>query len=89
MSGFVVACRFSFLFLGRRDRKCEYVADIHGVQGTNDAVYSVANAQREIKLFSGSLDAKVVPVEGGVHFLSASHPKEVGKAVLKFVEEYK
>ena len=52
-------------------------------------MYSVANAQREIKLFTGSPEARVVPVEGGVHFLSASHPKEVGAEVLKFVEKYK
>lgn len=51
-------------------------------------VYSLANAQREIGLFVNSPDAKLVPVEGGAHFLSASNPKEVDAEILGFVTKY-
>lgn len=51
-------------------------------------VYSVANAQHEIKMFVNSPDAKLVTVEGGAHFLSASHPKEVDAALIEFVGRY-
>lgn len=52
-------------------------------------MYSIANAQEEIKLFVNSPDAQLVTVEGGAHFLSASHPKEVDEALIKFVTKYK
>lgn len=58
-------------------------------QGTKDAVYSVANAQYEIKMFKNSPDAQLIVVEGGAHFLSASHPKEVDEALIAFVTKYK
>lgn len=48
-------------------------------------VYSVANAQEEIKLFVNSPDAQLVTVEGGAHFLSGSHPNEVDRALIEFV----
>lgn len=51
-------------------------------------VYSLTNAQREIGLFVNSPDARLVPVEGGTHFLSASNPKEVDAEILKFVTKY-
>lgn len=57
-------------------------------QGTRDITYSVANAQEEIKLFKNSPDAKVVPVEGGHHFLSSSSPEEVASNLLEFVKKY-
>lgn len=58
------------------------------LQGTKDAVYSLANAQREIGLFTNSPDAKFVPIEGDAHFLSASNPNEVDAEILKFVTKY-
>jgi pimeloyl-ACP methyl ester carboxylesterase len=51
-------------------------------------VYSVANAQEEIKLFVNSPDAKLATVEGGAHFLSGSHPNEVDKALVEFVTKF-
>ena len=45
------------------------------LHGTADAVYTVANAQEEIKLFTNAKDAKLVVVQDGQHFLSFSHPK--------------
>lgn len=58
------------------------------MHGTADQVYSVTNAQEEVIMFVNSVDAKVVPVEGGSHFLSASNPKEVEPAVVEFIKKW-
>ncbi|MGY1653278.1 alpha/beta fold hydrolase [Geodermatophilus sp. SYSU D01119] len=55
------------------------------LHGTEDTVYSVANAEREIRLFTGSPAAELRVVDGGRHFLSASHPAEVDAATVEFV----
>lgn len=55
------------------------------MHGTADTVYSVANAQEDIKLFTGSPSAKVQVIEGGSHFLSFSHPTQVDEAVIEFI----
>jgi pimeloyl-ACP methyl ester carboxylesterase len=52
---------------------------------TDDVVYSVANAKEEIELFVNSRDARLQMVDGGAHFLSASHHKEVDQALIDFV----
>jgi alpha-beta hydrolase superfamily lysophospholipase len=57
-------------------------------QGTDDAVYSVANAKEEIGLFTGSSEKRLEVIQGGQHFLSASNPDEVYKFVVEFVEKY-
>jgi pimeloyl-ACP methyl ester carboxylesterase len=59
------------------------------LQGTKDAVYTIANAREEIQLFTRSPSATLVPVEGGAHFLNASHPGEVNAALLDFVNQHK
>lgn len=58
------------------------------LHGTSDVVYSVANAEEEIKLFVNSADAELVTVKDGQHFLSASHPQEVGNALIEFVGKW-
>lgn len=58
------------------------------LHGTSDVVYSVANAEEEIKLFVNSTDAKLVTVKDGQHFLSASHPQEVDNALVEFVGKF-
>ncbi len=58
------------------------------MQGTDDVVYSVANAEQEIKLFVNSPSTELVKVQGGAHFLSASHPKEVDNALIAFIGKY-
>lgn len=55
------------------------------MHGTSDQVYSVKNAEEEIKMFTGTKEAKLQVVEGGQHFLSFSHPKVVDEAVVEFV----
>ena len=57
-------------------------------QGTSDAVYSAANAEEEIKLFINSPSAELKIIEGGQHFLNASHPKEVDNLLLEFVGKW-
>ncbi|KAI1768939.1 putative alpha/beta hydrolase [Hypoxylon sp. FL1150] len=63
------------------DIKCP----VHWLHGTDDAVYSTAIAKEQIKLFTGSRDAKLDIVEGGAHFLSATNPKEIEDAILAMV----
>lgn len=58
------------------------------LHGTSDIVYSVANAEQEIKMFMNSPEAKLITVENGQHFLSASHPKEVDNALIEFVQRW-
>ena len=56
------------------------------MHGTSDQVYSVANAQEEIKMFTGSSNAQLQVVEGGQHFLSASHPTQVNAATVELIK---
>lgn len=58
------------------------------LHGTADPVYTPANAEVEIKMFVNSPDAQLRIVEGGEHFLSFSHPKEVDGALIEFVGKY-
>ena len=58
------------------------------LQGTADQVYSVANAEEEIALFTGSREARLQVVEGGQHFMSASHPAVVDQAAIDFVRRW-
>ena len=59
------------------------------MQGTADPVYSVANAEDEIKRFVTSPDAQLRVVEGGRHFLSASNPEDVNAATAEFISRWK
>ena len=58
------------------------------LHGTSDAVYSIANAEQEIKMFVNSPEARLITVKDGQHFLSASHPKEVDNALIEFVGKW-
>jgi pimeloyl-ACP methyl ester carboxylesterase len=58
------------------------------LHGTDDRVYSVANAQDEIGRFVNAADAELRIVDGGQHFLSASDPDEVNSATLEFVQRW-
>ena len=56
--------------------------------GTADQVYSIANAELGISKFSKSKEATLSIIEGGQHFLSASHPKEVNDLTRTFIEKW-
>ena len=58
------------------------------LHGTDDVVYSVANAEQEIKMFVNAPEANLVTVKGGAHFLSASHPQDVDNALIQFVGKW-
>jgi len=58
------------------------------LQGTDDVVYSVANAEQEIKMFKNAKVADLIVIPNGVHFLSASHPKEVDNYLIQFVGKW-
>ena len=71
---------------GRLDRVRCPVLWLHG---TEDPVYSVANAEDEIKRFVNSPGAELRVVEGGRHFLSASNPDDVNAATADFINRFK
>lgn len=58
------------------------------MQGTADQVYSVPNAEDEIRRFVNAVDAELRVVEGGQHFLSASNPDDVNTATVEFVNRW-
>lgn len=58
------------------------------MQGTADQVYSVPNAEEEITMFVNSAGAELQIVDGGQHFLSASHPDEVNAATIDFIGKW-
>lgn len=70
---------------GLHGRLDEVRCPVLWLQGTADPVYSVANAQDEIGLFTRSAGAELQVVEGGQHFLSASHPEIVDAAAVEFI----
>jgi len=70
------------------DRLDQIKCPVLWMHGTKDASYSLANTEDEIKMFTASPDARLVVVQDGTHFLSASHPTEVNEAVLQFVQKY-
>ena len=58
------------------------------MHGTADPVYSVANAEEEIRLFVDSAGAELRVIEGGRHFLSASNPDDVNAATVEFINRW-
>ncbi|KAI9665636.1 MAG: hypothetical protein M1821_003569 [Bathelium mastoideum] len=73
---------------GLHPRLFDVKCPVRWLHGTADAVYSVANAEQEIKLFVNSPDAKLEIIQDGQHFLSFSHPNEVDQALISFVGQY-
>lgn len=84
--------RMAAINLSDRDGLHSRLSDVRcpvlWLHGTDDAVYTIPNAEEEIKLFVNSPDARLVTVEGGQHFLSFSHPKDVDNNLIEFVGKY-
>jgi pimeloyl-ACP methyl ester carboxylesterase len=59
------------------------------MHGTADPVYSVRNAEDEIRRFVNAVDAELRVVEGGQHFLSATNPDDVNPATVEFINRWK
>lgn len=73
---------------GLHSRLPEVRCPVLWLHGDADAAYSVQNAQEEIKLFVNAKSAELKVVEGGQHYLSASHPEVVDEALMEFVKEW-
>jgi hypothetical protein len=52
-------------------------------------VYSVPNAEDEIRRFVNAGNAELRVVEGGQHFLSATNPDDVNPATVEFINRWK
>lgn len=63
--------------------KCPVLA----LHGTEDQVYSVPLMEEWYEKLTGSTHKKKLVVEGGSHFLAASHPKETNEALLEWYKE--
>ena len=73
---------------GLHGRLDEVRCPVLWLHGTADQVYSVPNAQEEIRMFTRSPEAQLETVQGGQHFLSASNPAEVDAAAIEFVRRW-
>ncbi|QUH04010.1 alpha/beta hydrolase [Saccharopolyspora erythraea] len=73
---------------GLHGRLDEIRCPVLWLHGTADQVYSVANAQEEIQLFTRSPEAHLQAITGGQHFLSASNPAEVDSAAIEFMKRW-
>ncbi|MDT0541247.1 MULTISPECIES: alpha/beta hydrolase [Streptomyces] len=73
---------------GLHGRLDEVRCPVLWLHGTADQVYSVPNAQEEIRMFTRSPEARLEIIENGQHFLSASHPAEVGSAAIEFLKRW-
>jgi pimeloyl-ACP methyl ester carboxylesterase len=73
---------------GLHARLFDITCPVLWLHGTNDVVYSIANAQEEIKLFKNSKSAELVIVKDGTHFLSADKPEAVDNALISFVGKW-
>jgi pimeloyl-ACP methyl ester carboxylesterase len=84
--------RMAAINLAERDGLHSRLSDVRcpvlWLHGTDDEVYSVANAEVEIKLLMNSPDARLQVVEGGKHFLSFSNPEVVDGALIEFARRY-
>lgn len=73
---------------GLHGRLDEVRCPVLWLHGTDDTVYSVANAEDGIGRFTRAPHAELEIVQGGQHFLSASNPEEVDAAALAFVARW-
>lgn len=73
---------------GLHNRLPEIRCPVLWMHGTADPAYTVKNAEAEIKLFVNAKEARLQVVKDGEHYLSASHPEEVDKALMEFVKKW-
>ncbi|KAL4787725.1 Alpha/Beta hydrolase protein [Aspergillus varians] len=72
------------LLLRLRDIHCP----VYWLQGTDDTPFGTTVPKEQIKLFTSSKDARLQMVEGGTHYLNATHPEPVNRAILEMVQKY-
>ncbi|KIW21198.1 hypothetical protein PV08_01778 [Exophiala spinifera] len=78
--------------LATRDGLLERLPYIHcpvlWLHGTDDIVFSAANAEEGIARFTNAAEARLIKFPGGVHFLSWTHRKEVARELLGFINKW-
>lgn len=57
-------------------------------QGSEDVPFSYKVAKEEIKLFTNSSHAELRIIEGGGHYLNATHPVEIARGLAEFVGKF-
>jgi len=57
-------------------------------KGSKDAIWPDALAREQIELFTASPWTKATVLEGGSHFLSVTHAKEVNAVLLEMIEDF-
>ncbi|KAK4222909.1 1H-3-hydroxy-4-oxoquinaldine 2,4-dioxygenase-like protein [Podospora fimiseda] len=72
------------LLLRLGDIKCP----VYWLQGPQDPVFGLKLAQEQIKLFTGSVEARLTIVEGASHYLNATKPEAVEDALLEMIGRY-
>ncbi|KAL3472050.1 Alpha/Beta hydrolase protein [Aspergillus californicus] len=72
------------LLLRLRDIKCP----VHWLQGTEDPPFGTNVSKEQIKLFVRAKEAKLDIIEGGAHYLNATHPEPVNAALLQMADKY-
>ncbi|KAL2261103.1 hypothetical protein VTK26DRAFT_4704 [Humicola hyalothermophila] len=82
-----LACLLDRDGLLRRVR--DITCPVFWLQGTEDAPYGTKAPAEHIKLFTSSKEATLTMLEGGSHYLNATHPTEVNAALLQLVNKYK
>lgn len=73
---------------GLHGRLSEIKAPVLWIHGDEDTVFSVKNAQEEIKLFTNSVKAEVKVIAGGQHITGWTNAKEVNHEIAAFITEY-
>ncbi|KAH8769163.1 Alpha/Beta hydrolase protein [Diaporthe sp. PMI_573] len=66
------------------DVKCP----VHWLHGSKDAIWPDALAREQIELFTASPWTKATVLEGGSHFLSVTHAKDVNAVLLEMIENF-
>ncbi|MCJ1442245.1 MAG: hypothetical protein MMC23_002738 [Stictis urceolatum] len=75
---------------GLEERLAEVKCPVLWLHGSADEVFSVSNAEEGMEgLRKGGGEKRFEVVDGGVHFLGATHSKVVNENTLEFVERFK
>ncbi|KAF2143547.1 uncharacterized protein K452DRAFT_224678 [Aplosporella prunicola CBS 121167] len=84
--------RMAVICLLTRDGLLMRVGDIrcpvYWLQGTKDVPFGTELPKEHIKLFTRSPEARLEFIEGGNHYLNATHPKEVESFLVEMVRKY-
>ncbi|RDW87074.1 alpha/beta fold hydrolase [Aspergillus mulundensis] len=72
------------LLLRLGDVKCP----VSWLQGTDDTPFGSTVQPEQIRLFTRSKEAKLEIIEGGAHYLNATHPEKINQTILAMVRKY-